>query len=137
MTARFVAAINAERVASHRSRLSLSASLSNVAGRWATRMAARNVLSHNQNLGREVRGWHYLGENVGVGYSVESLVAAFWASPAHRSNILDRHYTELGVAVVDVGGKLWVAEEYEGPSGARIRAAARATSPAPPAASPA
>ena len=123
LAARFVAAVNAERVANHRPRLSVSRRLTAVARRWAARMAARNLLAHDPGLAGQVRGWHYLGENVGVGYSVASLAAAFWASPEHRSNILDRHYTEVGVAVVEVDGKLWVAEEYERPYGASSRSA--------------
>jgi hypothetical protein len=79
-------------------------------------MAQRNTLAHNPNLAGEVSGWHYLGENVGVGYSVSSLAMAFWESPEHRSNILDPHYTRVGVAVAEVSGKLWVAEEFELPS---------------------
>jgi hypothetical protein len=117
MAAQFVAKINSERAADHRPALSTSAALTSAAQGWAASMARRNSLSHNPNLAHEVSGWHYLGENVGVGYSVSSLESAFWGSAEHRSNILDAHYTRIGVAVVDVGGKLWVAEEFERPYG--------------------
>jgi hypothetical protein len=118
MAAQFVSKINSERAANGRSVLATSSALSSAAARWAATMAKRNTLSHNPSLASEVSGWHYLGENVGVGYSVSSLESAFWNSAEHRSNILDSHYTEVGVAVVDVGGKLWVAEEFERPYGA-------------------
>lgn len=129
LAARFVAAVSAERAANHRPRLSVSQRLTAVARRWAARMAARNVLAHDPGLAGQVRGWHYLGENVGVGPSVASLAAAFWASPEHRSNILDRHYTEVGVAVVEVDGRLWVAQEYERPYDEGNRSAVTAGAP--------
>lgn len=118
MAAQFVAKINSERAGAHRAALAYSSALTGAAQRWAATMASRNTLAHNPNLAGEVSGWHYLGENVGVGYSVSSLESAFWDSAEHRSNILDPHYTRIGVAVVNVGGKLWVAEEFEQPYGA-------------------
>jgi uncharacterized protein YkwD len=118
MAAQFAAKINAERAANNRAGLAVSSALTGAAERWASTMASRNTLAHNPNLAGEVSGWRYLGENVGVGYSVSSLESAFWSSAEHRSNILDAHYTRIGVAVVDVGGKLWVAEEFELPYGA-------------------
>ena len=132
MAAQFVATINAERVTHGQAALATSSALTSAAARWVDTMSRRNVLAHNPNLAGEVRGWHYLGENVGVGYSVSSLETAFWESSEHRSNILDPHYTRIGVAVVDVGGKLWVAEEFERPygaSGAHPATSARARAP--------
>lgn len=117
MAAQFVARINSERAGSGRAGLAVSSALTGAAERWAATMARQNTLAHNPDLAGEVSGWHYLGENVGVGYSVSSLESAFWNSAEHRSNILDPHYTRVGVAVVDVGGKLWVAEEFEQPYG--------------------
>jgi hypothetical protein len=78
-------------------------------------MARTNILAHNPHLATSVTGWKYLGENVGVGYSVSSLESAFWASAPHRDNMLDPDYTQVGLAVVDIGGKLWVAEEFSRP----------------------
>ena len=72
-------------------------------------------LAHNPKLASSVSNWRYLGENVGVGYSVSSLEAAFYASPHHRANMLDRDFTQIGVAVVVVNGKMWVAEEFRRP----------------------
>jgi uncharacterized protein YkwD len=128
MAAQFVARINSERAGSGRPALAVSSALTGAAERWAAAMARRNTLAHNPDLAGEVSGWHYLGENVGVGYSVSSLESAFWDSAEHRSNILDPHYTRVGVAVVDVGGKLWVAEEFEQPYGASSSSTHRAPS---------
>lgn len=110
----FVSAINAERARAGVSPLAIDAHMTSVAAGWSRHMAGSNVLAHNPGLAGSVRSWRYLGENVGVGYSVSSLVAAFWASAEHRANILDRHYDRIGVSVVDVGGKLWVTEDFLG-----------------------
>jgi uncharacterized protein YkwD len=119
LAAAFATQINGERVSAGRPRLSISSALVSVASGWADEMARTNVLAHNPRLASAVSGWHYLGENVGVGYSTVSLEAAFWASPEHRSNMVDPDYTELGVAAVDVGGKLWVVEDFERPAGSQ------------------
>jgi Putative peptidoglycan binding domain/Cysteine-rich secretory protein family len=111
----FVNAINAQRSAHGRARLRVSAEMTRSAQRWAAAMAKSNVLSHNPRLASSVSNWKYLGENVGVGYSASSLEAAFYGSPLHRDNMLDKDFTEIGVAVVVVHGKMWVAEEYRRP----------------------
>jgi uncharacterized protein YkwD len=115
MASYFVAKINAERVAHHRSKLTVSPALSALGVKWATQMAKANTLYHNPHLAADVHGWHYLGENVGVGYSDSSLEAAFYASAPHRANMLDSNYSQIGVGVVDIDGKLWVSEEFERP----------------------
>lgn len=114
LAAQFVHVVNAERARAGRRPLAVDAHMTSVAAAWSRRMAATGRLAHNPALARSVRSWRYLGENVGVGYSVSSLAAAFWSSPEHRANILDRHYDRIGVAVVNVGGKLWVTEDFLG-----------------------
>jgi hypothetical protein len=66
-------------------------------------------LFHNPDLAQVATGWYKLGENVGLGYSVESLHSAFMASPGHRANVLDPVYDHLGVGVVLVGNQIYVA----------------------------
>jgi hypothetical protein len=115
----FIGQINAERATHGRSRLVVDSNLTSVAQGWALSMSKTSVLAHNPRLATSVRGWRYLGENVGVGYSVASLEQAFWASAPHRSNMLDSDYLRVGVGVVDVGGgKLWVVEDFSRPAGA-------------------
>jgi hypothetical protein len=114
LAAQFVHIINAERARAGRRPLAVDAHMTSVAGGWSRHMATTSSLAHNPALARSVRSWRYLGENVGVGYSVSSLAAAFWSSPEHRANILDRHYDRIGVAVVNVSGKLWVTEDFLG-----------------------
>ena len=69
-------------------------------------MASSNTLKHNPNLTSQVKGWHYVGENVGVGGDVSSLHAAFMASAPHKANILDKDYTQIGVGVAMLVGPL-------------------------------
>lgn len=118
----FVNAINAQRVKHGRPKLEVSATMTAAAQRWAAQMARSNELYHNPRLATSVSNWKYLGENVGVGYSDSSLEAAFYASTPHRDNMLDRDFTQIGVAVVVVHGKMWVAEEYRRPMHATAEA---------------
>jgi uncharacterized protein YkwD len=124
----FVNAINAQRAAHGRPRLAVSSEMTAAAQRWASTMARSNTLAHNPRLASSVSNWRYLGENVGVGPSASSLEAAFYASAHHRANMLDRDFTEIGVAVVVVNGKMWVAEEFRRPMRASHPAHHKATS---------
>lgn len=111
----FVNAINAQRSAHGRARLAVSSEMSAAAQRWAATMARSNKLYHNPRLASSVSNWRVLGENVGVGPSASSLESAFYASPEHRANMLDSQFTEIGIGVVVVNGKMWVAEEFRRP----------------------
>ncbi|HVF21352.1 MAG TPA: CAP domain-containing protein [Mycobacteriales bacterium] len=92
------------------------ADLVTVARRHAQRMASQNRLYHNPNLGREVTGWRMVGENVGRGTTVAAIHNAFMNSAAHRSNILDRDFTEVGMGTYrDAKGVIWVVEVFRRP----------------------
>ena len=112
----FVNSINASRHASHRSRLATSGSLTTVARAWARSLARSGHLAHNPRITRQVRGWHYLGENVGVGGTVSSLHSAFMHSPAHRANVVSTRYTRIGVGVAYGHGRMWVVEVFDRPA---------------------
>jgi len=60
-----------------------------------------------------------LGENLALGlYAGDTGVVAAWmASPGHRANILDAHYTQIGVAVREglfEGQETWIAVQEFG-----------------------
>lgn len=60
-----------------------------------------------------------LGENLALGtYAGDAGVVAAWmASPGHRANILDTHYTQIGVAVREGeydGAETWIAVQVFG-----------------------
>jgi Cysteine-rich secretory protein family len=125
----FVAQINTDRAMYHHRTLTVTYALTMSAQRWAASMARSDTLAHNPHLATSVTGWKYLGENVGVGYGIGLLKHAFWQSAGHRANMLDPDFTQVGVAVVYVGSKVWVAEEFGRPlSGATIRAASTTSS---------
>lgn len=72
------------------------------------------------DLAKEV-SYDYLliGENLALGAfkDNESLVDAWMASPGHRANILNKNYSEIGVAVVYGkynGNNVWVAVQHFG-----------------------
>jgi uncharacterized protein YkwD len=88
---------------------------------WSQHMAGRNQLSHDPNLVAIVSqiepAWQGVAENVGVGYSVQSLHDAFMASAGHRANIMKPGYNRVGVGVVHAGGKIWVTVRFlQGPA---------------------
>jgi uncharacterized protein YkwD len=108
--------INYYRRAVHRSTLATSPTLTLVARRWAQSMARSNRLAHNPRVTSQVRSWHYLGENVGVGATTWSLHKAFIRSAPHRANVTSSRYTRVGVGVAYGHGRMWVVELFERPS---------------------
>jgi hypothetical protein len=100
----FISRINSLRASKGLSQLQVSGELTGVARRWTDRMVEAGQISHNPNLASEVGGnWTKLGENVGVGYDVDSLMQAFINSPAHYRNLVDPDWTHLGVGVTVAG----------------------------------
>ncbi len=107
-----VSLINLARSSSGLSALIDNASLDAVAQGQAGRMAASGILAHNPTLRSAVCCWTGLGENVGVGPSIQNLDSAFLASPEHRANILGK-YDQVGVGVAtDPAGRVWVSEVF-------------------------
>ncbi|MDQ3107109.1 MAG: CAP domain-containing protein, partial [Actinomycetota bacterium] len=94
----FVSAINSSRASlAGVEGLAPAADLIAIAERHAAAMAARGSIYHNPDLGRQVQDWEVVGENVGVGPDVASLHQAFLDSPAHRANVLDARYRQVGI----------------------------------------
>ena len=107
--------INNARVSQGGARLAERSVLDTVARDQARRMANRSLLFHNPELATDVPNWKWVGENVGYGPDAPTLHVAFMRSPAHRANILDRDYTEVGIGAVVVGNRVWVAEVFRRP----------------------
>jgi uncharacterized protein YkwD len=102
--------INQTRLVYNRIGLRLNSRLSLVAQRHSARMAKLNRLHHNPNLVKDVGDmpWKILGENVGVGSTVNTLHKAFMNSPSHRANILKGAYRQVGIGVLYSRGRTWV-----------------------------
>lgn len=107
--------------------LTVDAELSAVAQRWATTLAAQGVLSHNSSLPSQVRGWKSLGENVGVGGTVDAIHSGFLASPTHLENLVDPAFTRVGFGIVRPDARIFVVEVFMKPAASTT--AARATPP--------
>lgn len=116
--AQFVALINAERASAGLPEVRVAGDLVEVGRRHARRMADQQHLHHNPALGSDVTGWDKVGENVGRGPDVDRVHAAFMASDAHRRNILDAEWIEVGVGVEVTDGGIWVTELFRLPTGA-------------------
>ncbi len=82
--------------------------LNKIAGMRVDDMFARQYFEHTTPTGETVSGistnagYHYItiGENIALGNfdGAKGLVEAWMASPGHRANILNKNYTEIGVA---------------------------------------
>lgn len=110
----FVAKINEARAREGVAPLAVRDDMTGIARNWATQMAESDNLSHNPNLaGQAPEGWRKVGENVGEGQEVDSLEAAFEASPHHYANMIDPAYNYIGVGVVMAAdGTMWVTENF-------------------------
>lgn len=100
---------NKERAGEKLSSLIHDTALDAIAAQKAHAIFANQEFSHTQNgipffsffddAGYE---YEYAGENLAIDYyTEEKILSAFMDSPTHRSNILDRRYTNIGVAIQD------------------------------------
>ena len=141
MEAQFVSLINKERKERSIKTLVSKGALVAIARKHSARMAEDETIYHNKNVANEVPGkWTAVGENVGMGPSVEGLHDAFMASPGHRANVLDRDYDEVGVGVVVRDDVIYVTVVFVGrpsvsnskPVPKPVTVAKQAPKPAPP-----
>ncbi|MGH9274971.1 MAG: CAP domain-containing protein [Acidimicrobiales bacterium] len=112
--AQFVSRINSFRASKGLSQLPVHSQLLSVARNWTERMVEAGQISHNPNLASEVQGnWTKLGENVGVGPDVDSLMAAFLRSPAHFKNLADPEWNYVAVGVTRAAnGQLYTTHNF-------------------------
>jgi uncharacterized protein YkwD len=122
----FLSSVNAARHSAGVAAAVPDSRLTALAGAHAARMAAAGGLFHNTALAAEVpAGWQAVGENVGMGPGCRAISQAFLRSPEHRANILDPGYGSIGVGVaVGHGGTVYVTEDFLGPAGSPLAAAA-------------
>lgn len=105
-----LAATNGERRASNLPQLALDDKLTEAAMLKAQDMFKQQYWAHTSPAGTAPWYWFgqvgynytYAGENLAKNFTSSEAVSAAWmASPEHRSNILDPHYTQVGFAVVN------------------------------------
>ena len=110
--AQFIDLINAERTSRGLNPLSVDPELTAGARMQAAAIRDAGRLFHNPDLGSVTSGWSWIGENVGYGYDVANLHAAFMNSSGHRANILKSGATHIGLGVIVDGSTVWVAEVF-------------------------
>ena len=89
----FVAQLNGVRANAGLPPLAVDGELTAVARAWTDQMAAAGGLPHNPSVGSQVSApWRGIGENVGTGGSVGSVMQAFVQSEGHYLNIIDGDY---------------------------------------------
>jgi uncharacterized protein YkwD len=108
----FVTQINALRTAQGVAALRVDAGLTAKARAWAQTMGDKKTIWHSQLADGITADWQKLGENVGMGGSVDGLHIAFVNSPHHYENLIDPAFDSIGVGVVRNGDILFVAEEF-------------------------
>lgn len=112
---KFARKINVARDIATAGGVRLDPQLSKVARKHTKEMVRADSLHHTPSevLGRRVTNWRVLGENVGVGGSVDSLQRAFMTSPAHRDNVLYPSFKHVGIGVIRRPDRLWVTVIFE------------------------
>ena len=137
--AEFVVKINALRASKGLRQLEVHPELLALGRSWAGEMAKVDRISHNPNLANAVKAdWQKLGENVGVGMTVDKLHQAFIDSPTHYKNLIDPDWTHIGVGVVlGRDGAIFTAHQFmqlrsAGAASPPATAAPRPTTTAPP-----
>jgi uncharacterized protein YkwD len=112
----FLALTNNLRVASGVAPLAVSGELTGIARGWAAELASGGFLAHNWGLdGQASMRWWILGENVGRGWSVEAIHAAFLASAPHYWNLVDGEYSHVGIGVAHGwDGRIYVVLDFGG-----------------------
>jgi cysteine-rich secretory family protein len=129
--ATFVARINDLRASKGLPGLEMHPNLLEKARGWAATMGAAGRIWHSNLADGITANWQKLGENVGVGGSVEGLHNAFVASPAHYDNLVDPEFGYVGIGVVKVDGRIFVSETFMKLMAPAPPVAKPATAPAP------
>src|ERR1043166_9117163 len=110
--ASFVSKIKALRAGLGLPALQVNANLVAKARGWAAGMAAAGKIWHSTLSDGITADWEKLGENVGMGGSVDGLHAAFVASPHHYENLVDPDFGYVGIGIAMNGDTMYVAEEF-------------------------
>lgn len=114
----FVSGVNQARAAKGLPALTVDTQLISLARGWSNKMNAGvcgegNNICHASPISAGVtHDWAKLGENVGTGPDVKSVMDAFIASPGHYANIIDPAFTHVGIGVVWDGARLYVTQRF-------------------------
>ena len=103
-----VADVNVHRAGARLPALAVDPLLTAVAMDRAADLLRRHYFAHVSPDGTtaidELRtravAFRYAGENLAEAETVQAAEQGLWSSPDHRDNMLERHYTRIGIAVV-------------------------------------
>ena len=110
--AAFVTKINELRASKGLGALQVNANLTDKARAWSAGMAAAGKIWHSTLSDGVTEDWKKLGENVGMGGSVDGLHRAFVNSPGHYANLVDPAFTHVGIGIVMGGSTIFVSEVF-------------------------
>jgi len=108
----FVTKINELRASKGLPSLQVNANLVAKARAWSAGMAAAGKIWHSTLSDGVTADWKKLGENVGMGGSVDGLHKAFVASPHHYDNLVDPAFGQVGIGIVMSGTTMFVTEVF-------------------------
>lgn len=100
-----------------------NAELNKLAETYADDMIKRGFFAHNNpegltpfdRMAKAKITYQYAGENLALNDTIGAAELAFMNSPEHRENILNAHYTEVGIGVKYApNGKVYVVQEFIG-----------------------
>lgn len=108
--------VNHYRATHSRAALHTRTALQRRAARWAQWEISHHTLRDDSGGAQACwnLGGNIYGSNVGDGQDVRAVEYAFERSAPHRSNLLDRHYRWVGIAVAQGDGATWVVQEFCG-----------------------
>jgi hypothetical protein len=132
----FVARINALRTSQGLPAVEVHPTLVAKARAWAQTMSDAGRIWHSTLSDGITVDWQKLGENVGMGGSVDGLHQAFVASPHHYANLVDTDFRYVGIGVAMNGNTMYVSEVFMkvmDPKPAPVVTPAPTTPAAPPA----
>jgi Cysteine-rich secretory protein family len=110
--ASFVAKINDLRASKGLPALVVNANLVAKARSWSAGMAAAGRIWHSTLSDGITEDWKKLGENVGMGGSVDGLHTAFVNSPHHYENLVDPSFGYVGIGIVMNGDTIYITESF-------------------------
>ena len=129
--AAFVAKINGLRASKGLPALQVHENLVAKARLWSAGMAAAGRIWHSTLSDGITADWRKLGENVGMGGSVDGLHDAFVASLHHYENLVDPAFSHVGVGITVSGKTIFVTEVFMQAAGTTTTAPRATTTTAP------
>jgi uncharacterized protein YkwD/putative cell wall-binding protein len=113
--ARILNDTNAARQQAGLAPLTLNSAVTAVAQNWSEQQFAAGSMAHNPSYAQQIpAGWSSAGENAAYGYTVEQVTPAWLNSPAHRANILNPAFTDIGIGYVDRDGRRYFTQNFAG-----------------------